>query len=315
MANKTTGIIYQLVIDEVISAVQREFEDHGVDESVLQELQRSWEAKLIESRVAEFPHAVGEETYYEEPEPTLPYDQDYQPPPNLPAAEEPYNSAYIPSLGQVLPAGPTAAASLVSLASSASAASRSGVPPSSGGPAHPQTTHSAASAGGVPSSTLGSADGVPPSAYPAGTDPEYGRPQPFMQPRAPPSGGGGSGEPPANGTGGHIPQHDGADDDERPSAPSTIRFTAYIPQVDGDFDDGLEPEADEDAINSDLDDSDDEEANTDQAGGEDTEHIILCQYDKVGRQKNRWKCVLKDGILLIDGKDYLFHKATGEFEW
>jgi transcription initiation factor TFIIA large subunit len=27
--------------------------------------------------------------------------------------------------------------------------------------------------------------------------------------------------------------------------------------------------------------------------------------------KSKWKCVLKDGMIQIDGKDYLFQKCTG----
>jgi len=38
-------------------------------------------------------------------------------------------------------------------------------------------------------------------------------------------------------------------------------------------------------------------------------------YDKVQRVKNKWKCTLKDGVLLVNGKEYVFHKATGEYEW
>ncbi|KAJ2328784.1 transcription factor IIA subunit alpha, partial [Coemansia sp. RSA 2673] len=72
-------------------------------------------------------------------------------------------------------------------------------------------------------------------------------------------------------------------------------------------------EAPEDAINSDLDDSDEDEDN--EGGAEETEHIVLCQYEQVTRSKNKWKCVLRDGIMLINGRDYLFQKATGEFEW
>lgn len=70
---------------------------------------------------------------------------------------------------------------------------------------------------------------------------------------------------------------------------------------------------DEDDINSDLDDTDDEDEEGE--GGEEIEHIILCLYDKVTRTKNKWKCVLKDGIMLVNGRDYLFHRATGDFEW
>ncbi|KAL8868429.1 MAG: hypothetical protein Q9174_004999 [Haloplaca sp. 1 TL-2023] len=70
---------------------------------------------------------------------------------------------------------------------------------------------------------------------------------------------------------------------------------------------------DEDAINSDLDDPDEEDV---EEVGEDSNQgqIMLCTYDKVQRVKAKWKCILKDGVLTTGGKEYLFHKATGEFE-
>ncbi|TPR11089.1 short chain dehydrogenase family protein [Aspergillus niger] len=43
--------------------------------------------------------------------------------------------------------------------------------------------------------------------------------------------------------------------------------------------------------------------------------VMLCTYDKVQRVKNKWKCTLKDGILTTGGKEYVFHKGQGEFEW
>jgi hypothetical protein len=30
--------------------------------------------------------------------------------------------------------------------------------------------------------------------------------------------------------------------------------------------------------------------------------------------KNR-KCVMKDGVLTVNGREYVFHKASGEYEW
>jgi len=69
---------------------------------------------------------------------------------------------------------------------------------------------------------------------------------------------------------------------------------------------------DNDDITSDLDDSDDEDTNAD---GEDTQNIILCLYDKVTRTKNKWKCQLKDGIMSVNGRDYLFQKGNGDFEF
>ncbi|THY36917.1 TFIIA-domain-containing protein, partial [Aureobasidium pullulans] len=93
----------------------------------------------------------------------------------------------------------------------------------------------------------------------------------------------------------------------RVGANATSRL-ASIPQLDG------EDEEDEDAINSDLDSSSDEAGNNADEEDEEIDHV-LCTYDKVQRVKNKWKCTLKDGIMSANGKEYLFHKAQGEFEW
>ncbi|KAJ3162603.1 listerin E3 ubiquitin protein ligase 1 [Geranomyces variabilis] len=85
-----------------------------------------------------------------------------------------------------------------------------------------------------------------------------------------------------------IGQHDGVDDDDDEDD-------------DDDNDDG--------GINSDLDDDDSEDDSYD------PQHLILCQYEKVNRVKNKWKCALKDGIITVNGRDYVFNKANGEFEW
>jgi len=47
----------------------------------------------------------------------------------------------------------------------------------------------------------------------------------------------------------------------------------------------------------------------------DTENVLVCQYEKIQRNKNQWKLYLKDGIMNLNGKDYVFHKATGESNW
>lgn len=72
---------------------------------------------------------------------------------------------------------------------------------------------------------------------------------------------------------------------------------------------------DDEAINSDLDDSDTEEEDENDEGGSGDTDIVFCTYDKVARVKTKWKCILKDGIVHVNGKDYLFSKCTGEFEW
>lgn len=47
----------------------------------------------------------------------------------------------------------------------------------------------------------------------------------------------------------------------------------------------------------------------------DTDNVIVCQYDKIHRSKNRWKFHLKDGVMTYEGRDYVFSKAVGEAEW
>ncbi|KAI8885237.1 hypothetical protein K501DRAFT_322547 [Backusella circina FSU 941] len=100
--------------------------------------------------------------------------------------------------------------------------------------------------------------------------------------------------------------------DARERAIKAGAISSRIAQLDGEGDEEEGTGGDDD-INSDLDDTDDEENDAD--GGEEIEHIILCLYDKVTRTKNKWKCVLKDGIMLVNGRDYLFHRANGDFEW
>ncbi|KAF3907699.1 hypothetical protein AA313_de0207654 [Arthrobotrys entomopaga] len=95
-----------------------------------------------------------------------------------------------------------------------------------------------------------------------------------------------------------------------PSLTPAVAGPSAVPkmlQTDG-------PEMDEDAINSDLDDSDEEPVDDDD-DGEGIPQIMLCMYEKVQRTKNKWKCVLRDGVLTVNGKEYVFRKANGEYEW
>ncbi|KAG6102672.1 hypothetical protein E4U30_003894 [Claviceps sp. LM220 group G6] len=99
------------------------------------------------------------------------------------------------------------------------------------------------------------------------------------------------------------------------AGPCTARTRAKGKAIAGyDGADEDEDIDDEDAINSDLDDPEDEH-DEDEVDDEGLGHIMLCMYDKVQRVKNKWKCTLKDGVLTVNGKEYVFHKATGEYEW
>ncbi|KAB8230019.1 transcription initiation factor IIA large subunit [Aspergillus alliaceus] len=95
-------------------------------------------------------------------------------------------------------------------------------------------------------------------------------------------------------------------------APSSSKVARA--QYDGPGGDDERDEDDEDAINSDLDDPDDLIAD-DHEAEDAVGQVMLCTYDKVQRVKNKWKCTLKDGILTTGGKEYVFHKGQGEFEW
>ena len=42
--------------------------------------------------------------------------------------------------------------------------------------------------------------------------------------------------------------------------------------------------------------------------------FLYTQYEKVHRVKTKWKCVFKDAVLQINGKEYIFDKISGELE-
>ena len=49
--------------------------------------------------------------------------------------------------------------------------------------------------------------------------------------------------------------------------------------------------------------------------------LVLTKYKKkkkipqVTRTKAKWRCTLKEGVMSLNGKDRIFQKATGEFDW
>jgi len=112
-----------------------------------------------------------------------------------------------------------------------------------------------------------------------------------------------------------------------------------LPQVDGpadssDEDDGVDEDDDGDDDDDDDDsdinpdgDDDDEGVEEEPLGSEDdisdedasdlfeTDNVVVCQYDKITRARNKWKFHLKDGIMNLNGKDYVFQRANGDAEW
>ncbi|KAI8141225.1 transcription factor IIA, alpha/beta subunit [Fennellomyces sp. T-0311] len=323
MSNAIVSNVYRYVIDEVISQVRGEFEDMGIDEAVLQELQRSWEAKVARSRVANF--GFSDENYYDED------GEDHNI--NMPPGPDGMGT----QLQYPTPYAQGAAASLPTLAAGAGIRQHIALQQQQ----TPQQTQQAAPSS-LPSNgqyhlvhpNLPTSQAQP--SKPASSNQEIQLPS-TSRPNIPQNDGSADPEMTTEQIDAHIADicnnagplsftaTSSSSGESIPlnALPSDIKLLmrdardravkagaispkARIPQLDGEGDG-------DDDINSDLDDSDD--ADDDADGGEEIEHIILCLYDKVTRTKNKWKCVLKDGIMLVNGRDYLFHRASGDFEW
>lgn len=77
-----------------------------------------------------------------------------------------------------------------------------------------------------------------------------------------------------------------------------------------DEDDEANDEVDEEPLNSNDDVSDEEVSEV-----QEIDNVVVCQYDKISRSRNRWKFHFKDGIMNIQGRDYVFQKSVGDAEW
>ncbi|BFZ12145.1 hypothetical protein BsWGS_15184 [Bradybaena similaris] len=117
----------------------------------------------------------------------------------------------------------------------------------------------------------------------------------------------------------------------QPKPPAGVHHNLI--QIDGLAD--TSSSDDDDFDDDDRDDDDREEENEEEEQGEeedplnsdddvseedpselfDTENVVVCQYDKINRNKNKWKFHLKDGIMNLNGRDFVFQKATGDAEW
>lgn len=207
--------MYRSIIDDVINNVRQDFEEMGIEKEVLEELQRSWEAKIVATQVAEFEGA-----------------------PALPPAKSRSSKKQEPK-------------------------------------AEVKSEPNGANGSGASSGSNGADQHRSKAARTAGTTDVAGAAESGAN----------------NGAAGSAK----TEDDDAAAGQKRKRIS------------------DDDEIGSDLDDSDDEDLDGGADG--DNDDMVLCLYDKVQRVKNKWKCVLKDGVASIDGRDYLFAKCNGEFEW
>lgn len=98
---------------------------------------------------------------------------------------------------------------------------------------------------------------------------------------------------------------------QRAGTTSTATETAELGAADKTSSIERYGDLDAEELGSELDEPDNDEGEEDP----DTDHLVLCQFDKVTRNKSKWKVTLKDGVMHINNRDYVFHKATGEFDW
>jgi len=316
MSNKIVPAIYRAVIEDVITSIKPEFDEYGVDEDVLAELKRKWQEKVLASRVADFdahqpsqPPApqVPQVPQQHHPYPThamhmvQPAYPGHNPygavsvPGQSPVKAEPIDGRYmLHGLPYTLP--PIPPGSLTN--------GRQLPPPI---PPHPGGQTSVLSFPRTqPSSQTPSANARP---FPATAQQPSSQPSPPQPQRAQQQ---------------RIPQVDGpsesSGEEDTPSPPPHSQAFAprpshpSLPQPASNSASQASRE-DSEAINSDLDDSDTEGEEDAEEGTVGETDIVFCTYDKVARVKNKWKCTLKDGMIHINGRDYLFAKCTGEFEW
>ncbi|GLV39347.1 Transcription factor IIA L [Carabus blaptoides fortunei] len=96
------------------------------------------------------------------------------------------------------------------------------------------------------------------------------------------------------------------DDDATDDDGSEDDMDEEIEDHDPELDDGA-PE--EEPLNSEDDVTDEEPTDL-----FDTDNVVVCQYDKITRSRNKWKFYLKDGIMNLEGEDFVFQKANGDAE-
>eukprot|EP00879_Flechtneria_rotunda_P022251 GHRR01023477.1.p1 GENE.GHRR01023477.1~~GHRR01023477.1.p1 ORF type:complete len:141 (-),score=26.23 GHRR01023477.1:562-984(-) len=102
-----------------------------------------------------------------------------------------------------------------------------------------------------------------------------------------------------------------------------LHYACSVPIGEEDYagDDGADDEVPEDEedqeADQDDDDVDEDIAKLDndldaqeEADKEDIQNVGFTLFEKVHRSKNRWRCNLRFGVFLINGKEYLFNKGT-----
>lgn len=304
--------LYRSVIEDVINGVKDVFLDEGVDEQALQELRQIWEKKLLESKAIDPPdHPVPVTANRQQATAAT-----LQPAPQATAQPLTIGPNGLVQPAQVLYHAPIRAPGLVdqkliitqpgqtaTVMSSSAAAAALALHPDvaasliQGGVINMgdrQTANAGAQLQFHPVVTLAgehytttTATGQMPTQVVTAATAQQGM--------------------------GNVVQVDGAldtsdeDEDEDEFNEDEEEGNEDGPQ-DDENEDG--PQEEVEPLNSD-DDVSDEEATE----NFEIDNVVVCQYDKISRSRNRWKFHFKDGIMNLQGKDYVFQKAVGDAEW
>ncbi|WKT39676.1 Transcription factor IIA, alpha/beta subunit [Fusarium oxysporum f. sp. vasinfectum] len=301
MSNPAVGNVYQAIIDEVVNSSRVDFEESGVEESVLEELRQGWQQKLTQLHVAQFPWDPKPDPPAQAPPSAVqngikPEGNNIKTEPHVPIKQEPglqgnpmayqqYNNNTNINMND-------------NNQMAAATAQQQQQHPANGQP-HIQNGQTDGAG------DLEEFEGVLMQRAADGNLHELGRVEidrmlhEQILAKAKSMEGGGL----------MLPLKEATRTSSVPT--SRVAKGKQPAAYDGGDDDD---EDDDDAINSDLDDPE-EDRDDDDVDDEGLGNIMLCMYDKVQRVKNKWKCTLKDGVLTVNGKEYVFHKATGEYEW
>ncbi|OWF53124.1 Transcription initiation factor IIA subunit 1 [Mizuhopecten yessoensis] len=280
------GSVYRSVVDDVISNVREAFLDEGVDEQVLQELKQLWESKLTQTRALD---AAPEPQEPVSLPATIQYAQFT--PQQTAIAQPAVRPAGMPhtvpvpvqiaagSHGQEISASAATAAmalptglfhqQLQTLAAQGLTLHPTGngqfiIQAINQGQAGQMTTLAAAQqVGGQPITTI-------PTVVQTTSRPQ--NPQNILQLDG------------ANDTSSSEEDEFENDDDEEEN------------EDENKDEDNDEPGEEEEPLNSEDDVSDEDPIEL-----FDTENVVVCQYDKINRNKNKWKFHLKDGIMNLNG--------------
>nr|CAI5843135.1 unnamed protein product [Callosobruchus analis] len=289
--------IYQEVIDDVIIGVRELFLEDGVDEQVLLELKQTWESKLMASKAVQNEQeekAKKQEQQQHAASNGFPKVANNAVPQSVPVQQQPTQQPIAPQIQQIV--------------ETKQVPIQITLPPQPGtdGTQRVLTIQVPASAlqgnqlqkvltGPVITATMGLPVSIASSLLQQHVNAALSSQQ---QAQLAP--------PPA--------QCDGAADtsDDDDDASDDADADDDDPDDDKqDDDDEMEDEGgEEEPLNSEDDVTDDDPADL-----FDTDNIVVCQYDKIIRNRNKWKFYLKDGIMNLNSQDYVFQKATGDAEW